>query len=108
MGKLKVKKPVKSDEEIKILFDAIAQQIVDAKIYYRLLCDLIKARKEDYKPFAQAETFWILTHNAIQEAYMIRLCRIMIQNHRLWALLVFLKSYNQTCRPLQKPISNRG
>jgi predicted MPP superfamily phosphohydrolase len=68
--------PIKSDEEMIKLFDAIVSQIVDARIYYRLLCDLMAARKKDYKPFTQAPTFWYLAFNAVMDAYMVRLCRV--------------------------------
>lgn len=67
---------IESDEEMKKLFDALVSQIVDGQIYYRLLCDLIAARKEDYKPFTQAPAFWYLTFNAVRDAYMVRLCRV--------------------------------
>jgi hypothetical protein len=91
MRNQKVKNPIKSDEAIKILFDAIAKQIVDAKIYYRLLCDLIKARAYDYKPFVQANTFWFLAFNAIKDAYMLRLCRIYDTESSALSIVHFLE-----------------
>lgn len=70
---------VKSDAELEKLLDALASDIVDANIYYRLFSDLIAAAAEHPKEVAEAHTYWQLTIASIKEAYIIRLCRIFDQ-----------------------------
>ncbi len=70
---------IKSEDELNKLLDALALEIVDANICYRLYCDLIDSIKENEKVFRQSNTFWHFTFNSLHDAQMIRLCRVFDQ-----------------------------
>jgi AbiU2 len=87
---------IKSGDELSKLLDALAKDIVDANIYYKLFIGLINLIP-DYSDEANlSNTFWSLTLEAIKEAYMLRLCRIYEQynntNLNLVNLLDTIKS----------------
>lgn len=67
---------VKSADELNKLLDALALEIVDANIYHRLYSDLVDSIKDNAREFGESNTFWGLTLNSLQEARMIRLCRV--------------------------------
>jgi len=77
LGEMKIK--IKTGEELSQLLDALANEIVFAHIYYRLLCDLAKARATHEREFSNFNTFWTLTLGSLRTAYQTHLCRIYDQ-----------------------------
>lgn len=71
---------IKSGKELDKLLDALAKDIVDANIYYRLFSGLKSSISEYSKEINESNTFWWLAFQAIKEAYLFRLCRIFDQN----------------------------
>lgn len=67
---------IKTDAELKLLFEGLSKEIVDASIYHRLLCGLIESRQNDHKPFVESNTFWYLTFQSLNDARLIHLCRV--------------------------------
>ncbi|OLP20347.1 hypothetical protein BST81_01020 [Leptolyngbya sp. 'hensonii'] len=67
---------VKTGDELNRLLDNLQQEIVYANIYYRLYWDLNDALRSHPEEFAQSNTFWVLTFDALQDAWLIRLCRV--------------------------------
>jgi hypothetical protein len=62
---------IKSTDELNKLLDALAKDIVDANIYYKLYIGLTSSLP-DYPDEANlSNTFWYLTLRAIKEAYLI-------------------------------------
>jgi hypothetical protein len=70
---------IKTGEELTKLLDALAKEIVFAHIYYRLLCDLSKARATHEIEFSNFNTFWSLTFGSLRTAYQTHLCRVYDQ-----------------------------
>lgn len=70
---------IKNSDELKKLLDALALEIVDANIYYRLYSDLNDSIVDNWREFSQSNTFWSLTFNSLQDAMMSRLCRVFDQ-----------------------------
>jgi hypothetical protein len=52
---------IKTGEKLSQLLDALANEIVFSQIYYRLLCDLAKARASHEIEFSNFITFWTHT-----------------------------------------------
>jgi hypothetical protein len=71
---------INSGEELNKLLDALATDIVDANIFYRLFSRLMAATSEFPREISQSTTFWWLTMQALKEAYLTRLCRIFDQH----------------------------
>ncbi|MEO1590105.1 MAG: hypothetical protein AAFU71_02310 [Cyanobacteria bacterium J06632_22] len=71
---------ISSGDELNHLLDALGQEIVEAQIYHRLLCDLVAAIPEYKREFKESNTFWHVTINSLKEARLIRLCRVFDQN----------------------------
>ena len=71
---------IQSGEELNKLLDRLVHDAVDANIYHQLLMDLNSCVPEYTREFAQANTFWSLTREALKEAYLTRLCRIFDQH----------------------------
>ena len=71
---------IQSGEELNKLLDALAKDIVDANIFFRLITGLSASIKDYPTEFAQSNTFWSLTMQALKEAYLTRLCRVFEQN----------------------------
>jgi len=70
---------IKSPDELNKLLDALALEIVDANIYYRLYSDLVDSIKDNTREFSQSNTFWSFTLDSLHDAQMIRLCRVFDQ-----------------------------
>jgi hypothetical protein len=70
---------IKTSAELTKLLDALAKEIVLAHIYYRLLCDLCKARATHDREFSYFNTFWTLTLGSLRTAYQTHLCRVYDQ-----------------------------
>ncbi len=69
-------------EEFESLLDALASEIVDAQIYFKLHTDLMAAIPDYKKVFKESNTFWSLTTRALLDAALSRLCRIYDQNSK--------------------------
>jgi hypothetical protein len=85
---------IKNSEELNKLLDALAKEIVDASICHRLYCDLLASIKENSKAFKQSNTFWYFTFLSLNDARVIRLCRVFDQELKslnLYNLLVTIK-----------------
>ena len=81
-GEMVIKK-VKTADEIGRLLRALASEIQDAQIFNRLFKDLDESRKTNYgTEFSQSRTFWSFTFRALDDAIMIRLCRILDNNSK--------------------------
>ena len=86
---------VKNSEDLANLLKALAQEIVDANICHRLYCDITSSIKENAKAFAQSNTFWNFVLIALDDACVIRLCRIFDQESNslnLYNLLETIKA----------------
>lgn len=70
---------IKRGDDLNKLLNSLAMEIVDANIYHRLYLDLINSRKDYARVFRQSNTFWHFTLDALNDARMIRLCRIFDQ-----------------------------
>jgi hypothetical protein len=87
---------IMNSEELSLLFDALAKDIVDAEIYYRLFCDLLEAKQAYPQTFNQAPTFWFLTLTSLNDAWISRLCRVYDQENSslsLYNLLDIIKAH---------------
>jgi AbiU2 len=71
---------IETAEELTKLLDALAKEIVDANIYHRLLFDLMDSQESNKPVFRNSNTFWSLTFDSLQDAMMIRLCRVYDQH----------------------------
>lgn len=86
---------VKNSEDLNKLLGALAQEIVDANICHRLYCDLTSSIKENAKAFSQSNTFWNFTFLSLDDARIIRLCRVFDQESsslNLYNLLETIKA----------------
>jgi hypothetical protein len=81
---------VRNDTEFKRLVDALAQEIVDGNIFFRLHMDLIAAYEADRPTMREAWTFWSLTMQAHLDAAILRLTKIYDQDDTHLGLLGFL------------------
>jgi hypothetical protein len=61
---------IQTSEELNILLDALAKEIVKANDYYRLFRNLVTAMPSHEREFLQSNTFWTLTLDAIRDSYM--------------------------------------
>jgi len=69
-------------KEFECLLDALASEIVDAQIYFKLHIDLMAAIPDYKEVFNESNTFWLLTMHALLDAALSRLCRIYDQNSK--------------------------
>jgi hypothetical protein len=67
---------LKKGEELTLLFDALANEIIYANSYHRLLCELLESRQNNFKAYNESNTFWHLAFQALNDSRMVRLCRI--------------------------------
>ena len=72
---------IKSSDELNSLLDALANEIIDANVFFRLFHDLAETRQShNYsKEFNQSQTFWYLTIEALRESILSHLCRVYDQ-----------------------------
>jgi hypothetical protein len=73
---------IQRSEELNQLLDALAYEIVDANIYHRLFCDLVKSINTHPREFSQSNTFWSLAIEALRDARLTRLSRVYDQESR--------------------------
>jgi len=83
---------IKSADELNKLLDALALEIVDANIYHRLYSDLVDSIKDNAREFSQSNTFWSFTLDSLQDARMIRLCRVFDQKSKSLNLFNLLET----------------
>jgi hypothetical protein len=83
---------IQTSEELELLFNALAREIVDAQIYHRLFCDLVDAMPEHKREFELSKTFWHLTIGSLKEAQLLRLCRIFDQESNSLNLVNLLET----------------
>ncbi|SMO45543.1 hypothetical protein [Gracilimonas mengyeensis] len=82
---------INSSEEFERLLEGIADDLVHAKIHFRLHQDLSKSIKEYEREFNESRTFWFLTFRAQYDACVFRLCRAYDQNDSALHLNNWLK-----------------
>ena len=93
---------IKSGEELEKLLDALANDIVDANVYYRLFTGLKSSIEEHSKEVGQSNTFWSLGMQAIKDAYLFRLCRIFDQNAKTLNLVNLLDTIKSNLQFFQE------
>ncbi len=81
-------------EELNKLFDSLAQEIVYANICHSLYVDLLGSISENKIAFGQSNTFWNFVFISLDDARIIRLCKIFDQSKslNLYTLLVTIKA----------------
>jgi hypothetical protein len=94
---------IKSGEELEKLLDALANDIVDANIYYRLFNGLLTSIEGHPEEIGQSTTFWWLAIQAIKEAYLFRLCRIFDQHEKSLNLVNLLDTIKANLHLFQEP-----
>lgn len=94
---------IKSGEELEKLLDALANDIVDANIYYQLFSGLKSSIGQYPKEVGESTTFWWLGMQAIKEAYLFRLCRIFDQNAQTLNLINLLDTIKSNLHFFQEP-----
>jgi hypothetical protein len=88
---------VRDSTEFKRLLDAIALELVDANIAFRMHTDLIAAYEADRgDAMRQAWTFWSLTIQGHIDSAIFRLCRIYDQKANHLGLRGFLHTIQST------------
>jgi hypothetical protein len=65
--------------ELEKLLEAVAADALQAQDHRNLCNDLVAARAEHWREFAQTSTFWSLTQRAHAEAMLYRLTRLYDQ-----------------------------
>lgn len=93
LRKMEIK--ITTSEELNKLLDALAQEIVDANICHRLYIDLLGSISENKRAFSQSNTFWNFVFISLDDARIIRLCKVFDQESKslnLYNLLVTIKA----------------
>jgi hypothetical protein len=86
---------ITSDEEFGKLIQALAQEIVDANICHRLLVNLIDLIQDNKRLFKESNTFWNFVFISLDDARVLRLCKVYDQHKmslNLHNLLLTIKS----------------
>jgi hypothetical protein len=73
---------ISTGDELNLLLDALAREIVDANIYHHLFCDLLDSIPEYEREFQESQTFWHLTWSALRDARLTHLCRVYDQESK--------------------------
>jgi HEPN superfamily AbiU2-like protein len=73
---------ISDSAEFEKLIGALARELVDANIFFRLHTDLLKAATEYTDEMNQTATFWDRTIHAHLDAAVFRLCKIFDQDTR--------------------------
>jgi hypothetical protein len=71
-----MKLKIKSSEEFERLLDSLANELVNANIYFKLHSDLIASIPVYEKELNESSTFWTLTFQSHLDAALFRLCRV--------------------------------
>lgn len=67
-------------DEFQNLLDALASELVDANIHFKLYADLTGAISEYQEEYNQSTAFWSLTFQSHLDAAVFRLCKIYDQH----------------------------
>jgi hypothetical protein len=95
---------VRDSTEFKRLVEAIALELVDANIAFRMQTDLIAAYEgESRDAMRQGWTFWSLTIQAHLDSAVFRLCRIYDQDDKNLGLRGFLHTIQSNQHLFAKP-----
>lgn len=86
---------IRNSDEFRRLLDALAQDVGDANIHWRLYRDLIEEHKRYKHVWNQSRTFWYLTLNAHSFTAFQCLARAYDQNDSSLHLLSWLKTIQQ-------------
>ena len=89
---------INSSEEFERLMEGLADDLVHAKIHFRLHQDLSKSVKEYEREFNESRTFWFLTFRAQFDACVFRLCRAYDQNDAALHLNNWLEVISQNMK----------
>jgi AbiU2 len=73
---------IRSGGELTKLLDELGAEIVDAHITFKLLSDLLEARREFKIVFNQSIAFWGTTFRALLNSYLSTLCRVYDGNKK--------------------------
>ena len=85
---------IQSSVEFEHLLDALANELVDANIHFKLYDDITGRIAEFQQELNQSNTFWSLTFQAHLDASVFRLCKIYDQNSRSLNLRNLLDTIN--------------
>jgi len=67
---------IKSVEQFNNLLKALAGDIVDGELYFKLYKDINNSISQYHREFNQSRTFWSLARKALIDATLLRLCRV--------------------------------
>jgi len=81
---------VNSEKELDDLLDALGREIVSTRFYNDLYRDLVDSIEEFEREFNQSRTFWSLALDSLNDARLLRLCRIFDGNPKTLNLKTFL------------------
>ncbi len=81
---------IESPEQFSSLLNALANECVNAEIYFKLHKDLLAAIPEYKEVFNESNTFWSLTVQALFDATLSRLCRAYDQHSQSLSLINLL------------------
>lgn len=81
---------IKDAAEFKSLLHALASELVDGRIHFRLYSDLKASVQKYHTEFNQSGTFWSLTCQAHLDASIFRLCKIYDKHSKTLNLQNFL------------------
>jgi len=83
---------IKNGDELNKLLDTLAIEIVDANFYHRLYSNLVDSIEDNAREFSQSNTFWSFTLDSLQDARIIRLCRVFDQESKSLNLFNLLET----------------
>lgn len=85
-----MKLQINGSAEFATLLQALANELVDAQIHFKLFEDLLEAYRRYATEFSQSNTFWSLTLDAHLDATIVRLCKAYDQDKTSLNLRNFL------------------
>ena len=83
---------VKNSDDLNKLLDALANEIVDANIFFRLYRDITSSIRENARAFSQSNTFWYFVFISLNESCLLRLCKIYDQENKSLNLFNLLET----------------
>ncbi len=97
--------PTRNSDEFGLLLSALANELVDAKVHFKLYQDLVAAIPVYPDEFSQSWTFWSLTISAHLDAVALRLCKAYDQSFTATTLNLrsFLEIINANLNLFEKP-----
>ncbi|MGC2239056.1 MAG: hypothetical protein WA584_23075 [Pyrinomonadaceae bacterium] len=67
---------IKNSEEFEKLLKALAWELVEANIFFKLYLDIKATTVEYTREFNESNTFWFLTLTSLLDTTLLRLCRV--------------------------------